>query len=145
MRTLQFNLLVKTKVIWILVLNALQLRTLFGLFNFFGFERYWWVFCRRNARLAYMLNLVLVSMMSLWESSTVIENKVFPISVKFKSNTKQIFSLFIVVRIYSGFPIILSTPNPLNRLETRVVCRCFNLIWLIGHMKSKTHLRKVTK
>ena len=50
----------------ILVLNALQLRTLFGLFNFFGFERHWWVFCRRNTRLAYILNLVLVSMMSLF-------------------------------------------------------------------------------
>ena len=40
--------------------------TLFDLFNFFVFERHWWVFGRRNARLAYILNLVLVSMMSLF-------------------------------------------------------------------------------
>ena len=45
----------------ILVHNALQLCTLFGLLNFFGFKRHWWVFCRRNVRLAYILNLVLVS------------------------------------------------------------------------------------
>ena len=54
----------QSPLLGILVLNALQLRNWFGLFNFFGFERLRWVFCRRNARLAYKLNLVLVSMMS---------------------------------------------------------------------------------
>ena len=49
-----------------LVRNALQLRTFFCLFHFFGFERHWWVFCRGNARLAYIHNLVLISMMSLF-------------------------------------------------------------------------------
>ena len=58
-----------TKLLGILVLNALQLRTLFGLFNFFVFERHWWVFCRRNERPTYMLNLVLVSMMSLFTTT----------------------------------------------------------------------------
>ena len=39
------------------------------LFNIFLFERHWWVFCRRNARLAYIQNLVLVSMMSLFTTT----------------------------------------------------------------------------
>ena len=56
---------------------ALQFRTLFCVFNFLGFERHWWVFCRRNVRLAYILNLVLVSMMSLltttWSMPLLVE------------------------------------------------------------------------
>ena len=63
---MSYTKLYLAKLLGTLVLNALQLRTLFDLFNFFGFNRHWWVFCRRNARLAYIQNLVLVSMISVF-------------------------------------------------------------------------------
>ena len=58
------------KLLGILVLNALQLRTLFGLFKFFGFvtDEYF----VDETRVWRILNLVLVSMMSLFTASSKI-------------------------------------------------------------------------
>ena len=116
------------KLLGILVLNALQLRTLFGHFNFFFFwlERNWWVFCRRNARLAYIQNLVLVSMMSLFICSLYTEeNKtetssvscIFTFKLTCPEGPSELFSLLCVRRPSSSLTFTKSSLKLLGQIE----------------------------
>ena len=66
--------------------------------TFFGFERHWWVFCRRNARMAYILNLVLVSMMSL-----------FSIIIKRRLLSKYASDAVKLIMIISNVVIVIKT------------------------------------
>lgn len=90
-----------------------------AIFSFFGFERRWWVFCSRGARLAWMQNLILVSIMSI--SNIIIKR----VDWKWHSvnfiDTITNWLIFTMCLCLSWFTS--TSPDLLNIVSNMTVCR----------------------